>query len=90
MTTRESRTTRTFVREEVIPVLTVGQLRQILATAGHLDDDVRVVMDDGRDWYTHVAAVEVPDPDPGGEGLDPGGFQCLTLVRGEPFDTRDL
>ena len=58
-------------------VLTVGQLRQMLA---NVPDDVHVVIaTDG--WYDNVSCVAIPDED--GEH-----YVAVTLFHGETFDAR--
>lgn len=60
-------------------ILTVGQLRRILAG---LPDDTHVVSE-SDDFYQNIRAVGVPR----GEDWD-GEWSCLTFLRGAEFDFR--
>lgn len=58
-------------------ILTVGQLIFLLEG---IDPETHVVI--GTDtWYDNVAGVQMPEQD----GF---GGVCVTLVHGEPYDTR--
>lgn len=62
------------------PILTVGQLREILA---HVDADTHVVLAtaDWPYWYVNVESVIVP-------GEDGDGYLAVTLYPGFPYDSR--
>ena len=63
-------------------ILTVGQLREVIADA---PDGAHVVIDDCDGWYRNVGSIGVPgDPD----GDSP--WACITLLAGTPIDTRQF
>jgi hypothetical protein len=63
-------------------ILTVGALRAMLEG---VDDDLHVVLDDGDGWYLNVGGVIVP-----GDDEDLREYQCVTLMAGESFDSRQV
>lgn len=63
-------------------ILTVKSLREMLEG---LDEHVQVVLDDGEEWYINVGSVIIPAGDP-----ELQEFPCVTLFRGDPFDTRQI
>ena len=63
------------------PILTVGQLKEVLAG---LSDDEHVLIATG-DWYVNVEAVGVPMRNTTGDNAS--DWEFVTLFPGPKFDT---
>lgn len=66
-------------------ILTLGEFRRITA---RYNDDVHIVVDDGKDWWNNVQLVGVPDvsEDTYGESA----YSAISLQPGDPIDTRQF
>ena len=60
-------------------ILTVSKLLELLEG---VDGDTHIVMDDHQnDWYNNIQGVQLADAD---------SYLCISLISGEPLDTRQF
>lgn len=59
-------------------ILTVGQLMRWLQT---LPPETQVVVGDDDGWFNNVEGVQLPDNE---------STSAVTLIQGDPFDTRQV